>query len=215
MLTKITRQHQTDRQRLRCVPGVHEFVLQLLKFSFEPLMGLHQVTRYLWHTTTSDTSTSATLKHHYHHHHEILHLLKLSFEPPSGYEISVTHTTSDTSTSTTLKHHHLHEALHLLKLSSEPPSGYEMSVTHITTPPHQHQQHFQASPSFYELKDQQNICTGQVSYRNKNVGATSMVWVLTKRHIHKGKEDVHFEWCWSCMSWRKESCINVLISTYM
>ena len=66
MLTKITRQHHTDRRRLRCVPGLHEFVLQLLKFSFEPLMGLHQVTRYLWHATTSVTST--TLKHHYHHH---------------------------------------------------------------------------------------------------------------------------------------------------
>ena len=173
MLTKITRQHHTDRQRLRCVPGLHEFVLQLLKFSFEPLMGLHQVTRYLWHATTSDTST---LKHHYHHH-----MKSCIF---SNFPLSLQHVTRclwhtsqhlHTNISNTFKHHH-----HFMNWKASKISALTRSPTRMKV---------------WEL--------------------LSMVWVLTKRHVHKGKEDVYFEWCWSCRSWRKESCINVLISTYM
>ena len=108
--------------------------------------------------------------------------------------------TSDTSTSATLKHHHLHEILHLLKLSFEPATCYEMSVTHITAPPHQHQQHFQASPSFYELKGQQNICTDQVSYKNESVGATFNGMSVNKQTYPQRKRGCTF---WMMLEWQE------------
>ena len=85
-------------------------------------------------------------------------------------------------------------------------SNFPLSLQQVTrclwhtTPPHQHQQHFQASPSLYELKGQQNICTDQVSYKNESVGATFNGMSVNKQTYPQRKRGCIF---WMMLEWQE------------